>query len=126
MITDTIKYLTSMMLIVIGLGLCIGGIFFNPLLAVGGPVLAAGLSLLGITFTGKAAPTVIFRSRRSPRAAAPPENTTVPVDPPILTFTHNYHQGVDNRAPTRPNTPSDEDSMETARSSSPRMTLANR
>ena len=126
MISDKIKYITSLVLILIGIGLCIGGAFFTPLITIGAPILTAGLSLLGVTFATKEAPTVIFRSRRSPRAAPPQPDNSTTVEPRVITFSNNYHPGIDNRAPTRPNTPSDDDSFETARDSSPRTTLANR
>ncbi len=123
MAKDTLKYIASFVLITLGLALCVAGIFVTPLLAMGVPVLTGGLSLL-VALAAQKESIVIFRSRRSPRAQ-PEENRAVEVDPPVVTFSNNYHVGINNAAPTRPNTPSDS-SFETAQESSHRSNMSNR
>ncbi len=96
------KAIVALMLIAVGLGLCIGGAFFPPLLVPGVPMLSAGLTMMATT---EAVKEKILRARSSSKPAPVVEQPGTLVEPPVLSFSHNYHVNVDHTAPARPNTP---------------------
>ncbi len=99
---NRVKFVASIFLIVIGFGLCIGGIFLPPLLAIGVPLLTTGLSMLATTDENKEKILTALNSRRGVTTSPAVD---VPVEPPVLSFSHNYHVSVDHSAPTPAPTP---------------------